>query len=116
VIVQFLHGSPAVITLEPTSDSEVEHEMVFTGAWRTPVIPLDDPNVVDDYDPSAYCCPTVSIYVDVASFMDAESVIPTPFIVDTTEPVAQRRKHVHNNKNFRASVQEMLLEAEVEGT
>jgi hypothetical protein len=42
-----------VTTLEPTSESEDEDEMTLTRGWFTTVIPLDDPNDVDDYAPQA---------------------------------------------------------------
>jgi hypothetical protein len=53
-------GPPAVTTLEPTSGSEDEDEMMFTGAWYTPAIPIDSPNDKYDFSPAAYCCPTES--------------------------------------------------------
>jgi hypothetical protein len=109
-------GPPAVNTLEPTSDNEDEDGMMFTGAWYIPAILIDDKNDGYDYSPAAYLCPTVSKIVDVPSPMDDESVMPTPLIVDATEPVMLRMKHVHKKKNSQANVQEVLSESEGEGT
>jgi hypothetical protein len=47
-------------TLEPTSDSKDEDEMMFTGAWCTPDLPIDSQNDKEDFSPEVYCCPTES--------------------------------------------------------
>jgi hypothetical protein len=53
-------GPPAVTNLEPTSGSEDEDEMKFTGYWYTPALPIDSPNDKEEFSPAAYCCPTES--------------------------------------------------------
>jgi hypothetical protein len=40
-------GPPAVTTLEPTSGTEDEDEMTFTGAWFTLALPIDPSNIED---------------------------------------------------------------------
>jgi hypothetical protein len=116
-------GPPAVTTLEPTSDPEDEDEMTFTGAWYTPALPIDPPNIKDDFSPAAYCCPTES---------EPPALIPRHEIYDSddddsddddialddgvTEPDVKSTKRVHKKKNSRANVQEVLSEAEGEGT
>jgi hypothetical protein len=114
---------PAVTTLEPTSGPEDEDEMTFTGAWYTPALPIDSPNNKEDFSWAAYCCPTES---------ESPSLIPWHEIYDSddddsdeddisvddgvTEPAVKSKKRVHKKKNSRANVQEVLSEAEGEGT
>jgi hypothetical protein len=57
--------------------------MTFTGAWFTPVVPIDKH---DDYEPAEYCYPTVSDSVDVASLLFNNALMPKPLSVDDTEP------------------------------
>jgi hypothetical protein len=56
-------GLPAVTTIEPMSESKDEYEITFTGAWSTPIVPIDEN---DDYDPAVYCCPMVLESINVA--------------------------------------------------
>jgi hypothetical protein len=116
-------GPPAVTTLEHTSGPEDEDEMTFTGAWYTPALPIDPLNNKDDFSPAAYCCPTES---------EPTALIPWHEIYDSddddsdeydisiddgvTEPELKSTKRVHKKKNSWANVQEVLSEAEGEGT
>jgi hypothetical protein len=116
-------GPPAVTTLEPTSGPKDEDEMTFTGAWYTPALPIDSPNIKEDFSPAAYCCPTES---------EPPALIPRHEIYDSddddsdeddiavddgvTEPEVKYTKRVHKKKNSRVNVQEVLSEAEGEGT
>jgi hypothetical protein len=116
-------GPPAVTTLEPTSGPEDEDEMTFTGAWFTPALPIDPPNIEDDFSPAAYCCPTESeppalipwyeIYDSDDDDSDDDDIASDDRI---TEPEVKSTKSVHKKKNSRANVQEVLSEAEGEGT
>jgi hypothetical protein len=98
-------GPPAVTTLEPTSESEDEDGMTFTGAWFTPVSPIDDPDNVGDYSSEAYCCPIISKSIDVESLVGDEGLMPAPLIVYETKPGIQQTKHVHQKNNYCANVQ-----------
>jgi hypothetical protein len=42
-------GPPALTTLEPTSGSEDEDEITFTGAWYTPALPIDYHNDKEEF-------------------------------------------------------------------
>jgi len=119
-------GPPAVTTLEPTSGDEDEDEMTFTGAWFTPALPIDPPPVEDDFSPAAYCCPTTEseppaiisrreIYDSDDDDSDDDDIASDDTIPDN-EPEVKSTKRVHKKKNSRANVQEVLSEAEGEGT
>jgi hypothetical protein len=120
-------GPPTVTTLEPTSGYEDEDDMMFTGAWDTPALPIDSPNDKKDFSPAAYCCPTESeppalthrhaIY-DSDDEDSVEDVTPMSTTVDdgATEPAVQHTNRVHRKKNSRVNVQEVLSEAKGEGT
>jgi hypothetical protein len=116
-------GPPAVTTLEPTSGSEDEDEMTFTGAWYTPALPIDYPNDKEEFSPAAYGCPTESeppalIHrYDIYDSDDDDSV-EDDIAVDygVTEPAVKYTKRVHKKKNSRVNVQTVLSEAEGEGT
>jgi hypothetical protein len=117
-------GPPAVTTLEPTSGPEDEDEMTFTGTWFTPALPIDPPNIEDYFSPAVYCCPTTE--------SEPPALIPRHEIYDSddddsddddiasddriTEPEVKFTKRVHKKKNSRVNVQEVLSEAEGEGT
>jgi hypothetical protein len=120
-------GPPAVTTLAPTSGSEDEDEMTFTGAWYTPALPINSPNDEEAFSPAAYWCPTESeppalIYrhaiYDSGDEDSVEDVTPLSTTVDdgATETAMKPTKRVHRKKNSRANVQEVLSEAEGEGT
>jgi hypothetical protein len=97
--------------------------MMFTGAWYTPALPIDSLNDKEEFSPAAYCCPTESkppaliqrheIYdrYDDDSFEDDIAVDD-----GVTEPAVKSTKRVHKKKNSRANVQEVLSDAEGEGT
>jgi hypothetical protein len=116
-----------VTTLEPTSGSEDEDEMTFTGAWYTPALTIDSVNDKEDFSLAAYCCPTESeppaliirqaIY-DSDDEDSVQDVTPPSTAVDegATEPAVNPTKRVHRKKNSRANVQEVLSEAEGEET
>jgi hypothetical protein len=115
-------GPPVVTTLEPTSGSEDEDEMTFTGAWYTPAIPIDSPNDKEDFSSASYCYPTKSeppalvhryaIYDsdDEDSVEDATS-LSTNFDDGVTEPAVKPTKRVHRKKNSWVNVQAVLSEA-----
>jgi hypothetical protein len=116
-----------VTTLEPTSDSKDEDEMTFTGAWYTPALPIDSPNDKEDFSPAAYCSPTESepparIHRHAIYDSNDEDSVEDAMPLSTdggdgaTEPVVRHTKRVHKKKNYRVNVQEVLLEAEGEGT
>jgi hypothetical protein len=116
-----------VTTLEPTSYREDEDEMTFTGAWYTSALPIDCQNDKEDFSPAAYFCPTDSeppaiIHRNAIYDSDDEDSVedgtPLSTAVDdgATGPVARNTKRVHKKKNSWANVQEVLSEAEVEGT
>jgi hypothetical protein len=116
-------GPPAVTTLEPTSGSEDKDEMTFTGAWYTPALPIDSPNDKEEFSPAAYCCPTESkhpalIHRHEIYDSDDDDSVEDDIAVDggVTEPAVKSTKRVHKKKNSRANVQELLSEAEGEGT
>jgi hypothetical protein len=116
-------GPPAVTTLEPTYGSKDEDEMTFTGAWYTPALPIDSPNDKEEFSPAAYCCTTESeppalIHRHDIYDSDDDDSIEDNIAVDdgVTEPAVKSTKHVHKKKNSRANVQELLSEAEGEGT
>jgi hypothetical protein len=116
-----------VTTLEPTSCSEDEDEMTFTGTWYTPALPIDSTNDKEDFSPAAYCCPTESkppalihrhaIY-DRDDEDSVEDVTPLSTAVNdgATEPALQHTSRVHRKKNSRVNLQEVLSKAEGEGT
>jgi hypothetical protein len=116
-------GPPAVTTLEPTSGTEDEDEITFTGAWFTPALPIDPSNIEDDFSPAAYCCPTESeppaliprheIYDSDDDDSDDDDIASDDRI---TEPEVISTKRVYKKKNSRANVQYLLSEAEGEGT
>jgi hypothetical protein len=120
-------GPPVVTTLEPTSGFKDEDKMTFTGAWYTPTLPIDSTNDKEDFSPVDYCCPTESeppslihrhaIY-DSDDEDSVQDVTPLSTIVDdgATKPAVQHTKLVHRKKNYQANVQEVLSEAEGEGT
>jgi hypothetical protein len=120
-------GPPAVTTLEPTSGSEDEDEMKFTGAWYTPALPIDSPNDKEDFSPAAFFCPPESeppalihrrVTYDSDDEDSVEDVTPLSTAVDdgATEPAVQHTKRFHRKKNSRANLQEVFSEAEGEGT
>jgi hypothetical protein len=116
-------GPLAVKTLEPTSGSEYEDEMMFTGVWYTPDLPIDSPNEKEDFSPAAYCCPTKSKPPGMrfmAVMMRTVSKIPRPCLpMLMTVPLNLRCKTQslsNRKKNYQANVQDVLLEAEGEGT
>jgi hypothetical protein len=115
-------GPPAVTTLEPTSGLEYEDEMTFTGAWFTPTLPIDPPNIDDDFFPAAYWWPTTEseppaliprheIYDSDDDDSDDDDIASDDRIPDN-EPEVKSTKRVHKKKNSRANVQEVLSEAE----
>jgi hypothetical protein len=119
-------GPPAVTTLEPTSGDEYEDEMTFTGSWFTPSLPIDPTPVNDNVSPAAYCCPTTEseppalipwhdIYDSDDDNSDDDDIASDDTIPDN-EPEVKSTKRVHKKKNSRANVQEVLSEAEGEGT
>jgi hypothetical protein len=103
---------PAVTTLEPTSGTEDEDEMTFTGAWFTPALPIDPSNIEDDFPPAAYCCPTESeppalipwheIYDSDDDDSDDDNIASDERI---TGPEVISTKSVHKKKNSRANLQ-----------
>jgi hypothetical protein len=52
------------MTTEPDGEPNNEDEIMFTGDWFTPVVPVD--NNDGGTFPVAYCCPTASVPVLVA--------------------------------------------------
>jgi hypothetical protein len=116
-------GPPAVTTLEPTSGSEDEDEMTFTGAWYTPALPIDSPNDKEDFSPAYYCCPTESkppafIHRYEIYDSDDDDSVEDDIAVDdgVTEPEMKSTKRDDKKNNSRANVQKVLSEAEGEGT
>jgi hypothetical protein len=119
-------GPPAVTTLEPTSGPEDEDEMTFTGDWFTPALPIDPPNVEDDFTPAAYGCPTTEseppaliprheIYNSDDDDSNDYDITSDDRITDNEHEV-KSKKRVHKKKNSQANVQEVLSEAEGEVT
>jgi hypothetical protein len=112
-------GPTAVTTIEATSGFEDEDKMTFTGAWYTPALPIDSPNDKEDFSPAAYCCPTESeppalIQRHEIYDSDDEDSVEDDIAVD--DGSVKPTKCVHRKKNSRANVQEVLSEAEGEGT
>jgi hypothetical protein len=61
---------------------EDEDELRFTGAWYTPVVPIDDGGIDNGSTlPVAYCCPETPFIV--VNLNDNENT-PAPLIVDDT--------------------------------
>jgi hypothetical protein len=100
-------GPPALTTLEPTSGPEDEDEMTFTGAWFTPALPIDPPNIEDDLSPAAYCCLTESeppaliprheIYNSHDDDSDDDDITSDDMI---TEPEFRSTKRVHKKRTL----------------
>jgi hypothetical protein len=114
---------PAVTTLEPTSGSEDEDKIMFTRAWYIPSLAIDSPNDEEEFSPAAYCCPTESehpalIHRHEIYDSDDEDGVEDYIAVDegVTEPVVKSTKRGHKKNNSLANVQEVLSEAEGEGT
>jgi hypothetical protein len=116
-------GRPVVTNLEPISDSEDENDMTLTRAWYTPALPIDSPNDKEDFSPAAYCCPTDSeppaiIHRHEIYDSDDDDSVEDDIAVDdgVTKPAVKSTKRVHRKNNSWYKVQEVLSEAEVDGT
>jgi hypothetical protein len=98
--------------------------MTLTGACRyTPALLIDSLNDKEEFSPAAYCCPTESeppalIHRHEIYDSDDDDSVEDDIAVDdgVTEPVVKSTKRVHKKKNSQANVQEVLSEAEGEGT
>jgi hypothetical protein len=112
-------GPPAVTTLEPTSGSEDEDEMTFTGACYPPALPVDYPNDKEEFSPAAYCCPTESeppALIPRHELYDSDDEDSVEYDIAVDYGEVKPTKCVHRKKNSRANLQEVLSAAEGEGT
>jgi hypothetical protein len=95
--------------------------MIFTGAWSTPAVPVDDGNDGDRFFPEVYCCPTESeppAFIprnDIYDSDDEDSVQDvTPLSTDEEDMEVVHRSKYHSCKKKKYKLDIVMSKANTE--